>query len=93
LRGLGEILEILREGKNNKRVNGTSQPIPVYRLHSPLDPDDEVDLWLAWDVEVTGGTGFSLQPDLLLLFVKVFLDVLVGSLEDDLAGVFAGLVD
>lgn len=52
---------------------------------SPLDPDDEVDLGLGRDVEVTSLPGLPLQPDLLPLLVSVLLDVLVGTLEDDLS--------
>ena len=49
--GLGAILEILRLSAWNK----------FYRiLDIPLEPDDEVDLGLSSDVEVTGLPGLSL---------------------------------
>lgn len=54
-------------------------------LGDTLDPDDEVDLGLGGDVEVTGLSGLSLEPDLFPLLVSVLLDVLVSTLEDDLS--------
>jgi len=54
-------------------------------LGDTLDPDDEVDLGLGRDVEVTSLPGLPLQPDLLPLLVSVLLNVLVGTLEDDLS--------
>jgi len=50
-----------------------------------LQTDDEVDLGLGGDIEVTSLACFTLQTDLLLLLRDVLLDVLVGTLEDDLA--------
>jgi hypothetical protein len=58
---------------------------------SPLDSDDKVDLGLGSDVVVTSLSGLSPQSDLLLFTVQVFLDILVGSLEDDLSGGLSGL--
>lgn len=37
------------------------------------------------DIEVTSLSGLSLESDLLLLLLLVLLDILVGSLEDDLS--------
>lgn len=51
----------------------------------PLDADDEKDLGLAGDVEVTGGAGGAAQPDLLLLLGEVLLHIGVCTLEDHLA--------
>lgn len=53
--------------------------------NAPLDPDDKVDLGLGRDVKVASLSGLPLEPDLLTLLVSVLLDVLVGTLEDDLA--------
>ena len=49
------------------------------------DTDDEVDLRLGRDVEVARGTGSPSQADLLTLRGQVLLDVLLSTLEDDLA--------
>ena len=54
-------------------------------LGDTLQSDDKVDLWLSWDVEVSSLSGLSLESDLLLLLLDVLLDVLVGSLENDLS--------
>ena len=59
--------------------------------NSPLQPDDEVDLGLGRDVEVTGLSGLPLKSDLLLLLGGVLLDVLVRSLEDGLSLGLLGL--
>jgi hypothetical protein len=60
-------------------------------LGDTLEADDEVDLGLGGDVEVAGLAGLALEADLLLLLGNVLLDVLVGTLEDDLALGEAGL--
>jgi hypothetical protein len=54
-------------------------------LRDTLQPDNEVDLGLGSDVEVTSLAGLSLKSDLLLLLVLVLLDILIGTLEDDLS--------
>lgn len=54
-------------------------------MDSPLESDNKVDFRLSRDVEVTGLPGLPLESDLLLLLSDVLLDVLVGSLEDDLS--------
>lgn len=51
----------------------------------PPDTDDEVDLGLCGDVEVTSRTGSPLQADLLLLLGKVLLHIGLRALKDDLA--------
>lgn len=55
------------------------------RRNAPLKSDDEVDLGLSGDVEVTSLPRLTLESDLLLLGVEVLLDVLVGPLENDLS--------
>lgn len=52
--------------------------------YTPPDTDDEVHLRLSRDVEVTSSTSGTLQTDLLLLGLLVFLHVGFGTLEDDL---------
>ena len=54
-------------------------------LGDTLQADNEVDLGLGWDVEVTSLAGLTLETDGLLLLRSVLLDVLVGTLEDGLA--------
>lgn len=53
--------------------------------------DLETNLGLGGDVEVARGTGLTAKADLLLLAVGVLLNVLVGTLEDDLPLGTAGL--
>jgi hypothetical protein len=60
-------------------------------LGDTTETDDEDDLALGRDVEVTSLPGLTLEADLLLLLGKVLLDVLVGALEDDLALGLLGL--
>lgn len=62
------------------------------KKNAPLKSDDEVDLRLSGDVEVTSLPRLSLESDLLLLGVEVLLDVLVGPLEDDLSLGLLGLI-
>jgi len=54
-------------------------------LRDTLQPNNEVDLGLGSNVEVAGLSGLTLESDLLLLLVLVLLDILVGTLEDDLS--------
>lgn len=54
-------------------------------LGDTLKSDDEVDLGLSRDVEVTSLPRLTLESDLLLLGVEVLLDILVGPLENDLS--------
>jgi hypothetical protein len=60
-------------------------------LVDTTDTDDEEDLGLSGNVEVTGGTGSTLQANLILLLGDVLLDVGFGTLEDDLALGLSGL--
>ena len=53
--------------------------------HSPPDTDDEVDLRLRRDVEVTACASGALEADLLLLLAEVLLHIRLRALEDDLA--------
>lgn len=76
--GLGAILEILwGASEGESRIQR--------KTNAPLKSDDEVDLGLSGDVEVTSLPRLSLESDLLLLGVEVLLDVLVGPLENDLS--------
>ena len=59
----------------------------------PLESDDEEDLGLGGDVEVSGGSGLSSESDLLLLPGGVLLDVLVSPLEDNLPLGSVGLAE
>lgn len=61
------------------------------KLGDTLKTNNEVDLGLGSDVVVAGLAGLALEADLLLLLGEVLLDVLVGTLEDDLALGLAGL--
>lgn len=64
----------------------------IMKKNAPLKSDDEVDLGLSGDVEVTSLPRLSLESDLLLLGVEVLPDVLVGPLEDDLSLGLLGLI-
>ena len=55
------------------------------KLRDTLQTDDEEDLGLGRNVEVTRLAGLTLETDGLLLLGEVLLNVLVGTLEDDLA--------
>lgn len=59
-------------------------------LVDTLDADDEGKFGLSWDVEVALGLGKAVKTNLLTLCVAVFLDVLLGTLEDDLALLLVG---
>ncbi len=54
-------------------------------LIDTADTDDEVNLGLGGDVEVASSACCAFEADLLLLLVKVFLRVGLGTLEDDFA--------
>lgn len=82
--GLGAILEIL--------LARQTASLGITKKNAPLKSDDEVDLGLGGDVEVTSLPRLSLESDLLLLGVEVLLDVLVGPLEDDLSLGLLGLI-
>lgn len=58
----------------------------------PLDTDDEDQLLLSRDVEVASLLGDAVEADLLALGIAVLLDVLLSTLEDDLALVLVGLL-
>lgn len=55
------------------------------------DTDDEVNLRLRGDVEVARSTSSTLQPDLLLLLVKVLFHMSLSTLEDNFALSLGGL--
>jgi hypothetical protein len=74
----GDQFRLLESNSTHQQASGLEE------TDSPSDPDNEVDLGLGGDVEVTGSPGLSSEPDLLLLPLGVLLDVLVGPLEDDL---------
>ncbi|HEV7738043.1 MAG TPA: hypothetical protein VGO47_11805, partial [Chlamydiales bacterium] len=57
----------------------------------PSDPDDEVNLGLCGNVEVTSKTGNALQMNLLALLLLVLLNVRFGALENKPALDFVGL--
>lgn len=57
----------------------------------PLDTDDEDQLGLVRDVEVTLLTGNTSKADLLTLIVAVLLDVGLGTLEDSSTLLLVGL--
>lgn len=59
--------------------------------HSPLDTHDKVHLGLSGNVEVAVGLGLAAEADLLTLLLVVLVDVLLGTLEDDLTLGLAGL--
>ena len=53
--------------------------------HSPTNTDNKVDLWLGWDVEITGRPCSALETNLILLLGGVLLNILFSTLEDHLA--------
>lgn len=57
----------------------------------PLDTDNEDQLGLVRDVEVTLLTGNTSKADLLTLIVAVLLDVGLGTLEDSSTLLLVGL--
>jgi hypothetical protein len=57
----------------------------------PLDTDNEDQLLLSWDIERTILFGNTGKADLLTLLVTVFLDVLLGTLEDNATLLLLGL--
>lgn len=57
----------------------------------PLDADNEDELSLSGDVERAILLGGASEADLLTLGIAVLLDVLLGTLEDDLALLLVGL--
>ena len=57
----------------------------------PLDTDNEDQLGLVRDVEVTLLTGNASKADLLTLIVAVLLDVGLGTLEDSSTLLLVGL--
>ena len=63
-------------------VNIGLQTMP--NRYAPPDTDNEVDLRLRRDVEVTSRTSSTLQTNLLLLLREVLLHVGLRTLEDDL---------
>ena len=84
LRGLGAMLLILRGGPSS------APSLFPQDSNAPLDTHDKVDLGLGRDVEVTLSLRDTLEADLLALLLLVLVDVLLGTLEDDLA---LGLAD
>lgn len=61
-------------------------------LVDTLDTDNEDKLGLSRDVEAALFLGKTVQTDLLLLLLTVLLDVLLSTLEDDLALLLVGLI-
>lgn len=57
----------------------------------PLDTDNEDQLGLVRDVEVTLLTGNASKADLLTLIVAVLLDIGLGTLEDSSTLLLVGL--
>ena len=57
----------------------------------PLDTDNEDQLGLVRDVEVTLLTGNTTKADLLTLIIAVLLDVGLGTLEDSSTLLLVGL--
>ena len=54
-------------------------------MNIPLDSDDEDQLLLSRDVEAALLLGNAVEADLLTLGIAVLLDVLLSTLEDNLA--------
>lgn len=84
LGGLGELdentvvdLDQSQELQNLSRLGGD--------VVDTTETNDQGNLGLGGDVEVTSSSGSSTKPDLLSLSELVLLDVLLGSLEDDLS--------
>lgn len=63
----------------------------IQRLYIPLDADDEDQLGLLRYVKLATLLGNASQADLLTLSIAVFLNVLLGTLEDDTALLLVGL--
>ena len=66
----------------------TFEPCPMETVqidNSPPDADNEINLRLRRDVEISRGARSPLQTDLLLLLRKVLLHVGLRALEDNLA--------
>ena len=61
------------------------------KVSLPLDTDNEDQLGLVRDVEVTLLTGNASKADLLTLIVAVLLDVGLGTLEDSSTLLLVGL--
>ncbi len=61
------------------------------RSNLPLDADNEDELSLSGDVERAILLGGASEADLLTLGIAVLLNVLLGTLEDDLALLLVGL--
>jgi hypothetical protein len=59
----------------------------------PLDTDNEDQLWLVINVEVTLLAGSAGQADLLTLSIAVLLDVGLGALEDNTTLLLVGLLN
>ena len=57
-----------------------------------LDTDNEGKLGLGGNVEVTGGLGLTTETDLITLLGAVLADVLISTLEDNLAVGLASLI-
>ena len=53
--------------------------------NSPFKTDHKVDFGLSRNVEVSGLSCLALKSDLLLLLGQILLDILIRTLEDDLA--------
>jgi hypothetical protein len=61
-------------------------------LDLPLDTDDEDQARLSRDVDGVIGLGSAREADLLTLGIAVLLDVLLSTLEDDLAPLLGALL-
>ena len=87
MRGLGAILLILLGEKSAMYLKQIVSWIDI-----PLDTDNEDQLGLVIDVEVTLLAGSTSQADLLTLSIAILLDVGLSALEDDATLLLVGLM-
>lgn len=57
-----------------------------------LDTDYKGEFWLGWNVEIAVSLGNTLESDLFPLGLTVFLDILLGTFEDDFSLVLGSLI-
>lgn len=60
-------------------------------MYSPLDTDDEYQLWLIRDVESSILSAQATKTDLFALSVAIFLGIGLGALENETALFLVGL--
>ena len=81
----------LRRNFVDTEVNFKGATTKRFKKNVPSNADDEIDFRLGRNVEITRGSGDTLQANFLSFFCQIIFYIRFGTLEDDLSLRFCDL--